>query len=263
MMGTMQVRPFVPRHPPKSIDEDLDWWTHTLSLPSLSRDIPGGRHITDVLGFSNASSAVGIGIVIGDKWRAWRLLPNWKSGGRDIGWAEAVAMELLVRTVLISGTFQGIQIFGDNTSVMEGWWSGRSHNTETNRVFRRIHQLLDKHDTILKTKYVNTKDNPADGPSRGVFSPAHLLLPPVKISDNIRPFLISFNYPPHPSENATPQCVAPSPKTPLSSQERAQQRQANNSSDNSHIDQPQVRTSSSSHNGLYPEQPDGSLPSAQ
>ena len=252
MMGALQARPFVPRHPPKSIDEDLNWWTHTLSLPSLSRDIPGGRHITDVHGFSDASSAVGIGIVIGDRWRAWRLLPNWKSGGRDIGWAEAVAMELLVRAILASGTYQGIQVFGDNTGVVEGWWSGRSRNSETNRVFRRIHDLLDERGTVLKTKYVNTKDNPADGPSRGILPPAHLLLPPVEIPDDIEPFIVSFDAPPHPSENVASQCVTPPPKAPLSPQELARRRRANDSSDDSRTDQSQVRAPGPSHHGLHP-----------
>lgn len=44
MMGALQPHPFIPRYPPKSIAEDLAWWTHTLSLPSLSREIPGGRN---------------------------------------------------------------------------------------------------------------------------------------------------------------------------------------------------------------------------
>ena len=81
MMGALQPHPFVPRHPPKSILEDLAWWTRILSLPSLARDIPGGRQIADVRGFSDASSSVGIGVVIGSRWRAWRLLPGWKSSG--------------------------------------------------------------------------------------------------------------------------------------------------------------------------------------
>ena len=167
MMGALQPHPFVPRHPPKSILEDLTWWTCILSLPSLAQDIPGGRQIADVRGFSNASSSVGVGIVIGGRWRAWCLLPGWKSGGRDIGWAEAIGLELIVRSTLKTGSYQGIQLFGDNTGVVEGWWAGRSCNSETNKVFRRIHDLLDKQNTVLKTKYVSTKSNPADGPSRG------------------------------------------------------------------------------------------------
>ena len=36
----------------------------------------------------------GIGIVIGDHWAAWKLSEGWKKGDRDIGWAEAITLEL-------------------------------------------------------------------------------------------------------------------------------------------------------------------------
>ena len=87
MIAMFQDRPFIPRHPPKQLAADLTWWNTILSLPSLSREIPGDHKITDVSAYSDASSSVGVGITIGNKWRAWRLLPGWKSGGRDIGWA--------------------------------------------------------------------------------------------------------------------------------------------------------------------------------
>ena len=90
--------------------------------PSLSRKIPGNRHITDVHGFSKTSSNTGLGVVLGNKWRAWRLLLGWKNQGRNIGWAEAVAMELLVRIVLQHQSLSGIKIYGDNNGVAEGWW---------------------------------------------------------------------------------------------------------------------------------------------
>jgi hypothetical protein len=227
MMGMFQNHPFVPRHPPQQLNEDLTWWVKTLSSPSLSRDIPGRREIHDVRGFSDASSTTGLGIILGDKWRAWRLLPNWKTGGRDIGWAEAIGMELLVRAILNSTSLPGIQIFGDNTGVVEGWWTGRSRNAETNGVFRRIHALLEKNDTILKTKYVNTNHNPADGPSRGIFPSRHLLLPPFDIPDEIKPFIVDFDAPTHPSERGLAQCLPPQQKTPISSFEYFRRQQAN------------------------------------
>ena len=124
MIAMFQDCPFTPRHPPKQLAADLTWWNTTLSLPSLSREIPGDCQITDVGAYSDASLSVGIGITIGNKWQAWRLLPGWKSGGRDIGWAEAIGMELLIRTILSANTLQGVQVFGDNTGVVEGWWTG-------------------------------------------------------------------------------------------------------------------------------------------
>ena len=204
MMGTLNGRPFIPHHPPKRLAEDLTWWNNLFSQSSPSREIPGNREIIDIQGFSDASSAVGIGIVIGDKWRAWQLLPGWQAAGRDIGWAEAVGMELLLRTVLQHNKIKGLKVFGDNTGVVEGWWAGRSRNVETNRVFKRIHDYLEEHDTVLTTRYVNTSRNPADGPSRGIFPPEHLLLPPISIPEELRTFIVDFNAPLHPRErNAT------------------------------------------------------------
>ncbi|CAL1715691.1 unnamed protein product [Somion occarium] len=42
--------------------------------------------------FVDASTSWGIGLVANGKWLAWQLKPGWKSDGRDIGWAEMVAI---------------------------------------------------------------------------------------------------------------------------------------------------------------------------
>lgn len=231
MMRTFQDRPFTPRHPPKHLTADLVWWQETLARPSLSREIPGNRQIFDVEGYSDASSTVGIGITVGNRWRAWRLLPGWKQEGRDIGWAEAIGMELLVQTILSHNSLPGLQVHGDNIGVIEGWWAGRSRNAETNRVFRRIHQLLENRDTILSTRYVNTSRNPADGPSRGIYPPKHLLLPPIDLPDEIRPFLVDFDAPTQPCEEGLPRSLPPEPKTTLSPAEQQRRRQVNTQAD--------------------------------
>jgi hypothetical protein len=231
MIGSFRDRPFSLRHPPKHLLDDLTWWEQSLSSPSLSREIPGGRQITNVRGYSDASSSVGIGIVIEDKWRAWRLTPNWKTGGRDIGWAEAVGMELLVRAILTTGTFPGIQVFGDNTGVVEGWWTGRSRNAETNRVFRRIHEVLETNDSILATRYVESSKNPADGPSRGIFPSKTLLLPPIELPNELKPFLVDFDAPLRTSEKGTARRPHPPPKTPVSPDEHLRRQQANSAAE--------------------------------
>ena len=45
--------------------------------------------------YVDASTSWGIGLCVGDLWAAWRLVPGWNTGGQDIGWAEAVALELV------------------------------------------------------------------------------------------------------------------------------------------------------------------------
>ena len=94
-MGIFHNNPFMPRTPSKHIQEDLVWWKQLLESGNFIRPIREPQPITDLCAFSDASSEVGIGITIGDRWKAWRLLPGWKAEGRDIGWAEAVGFLLL------------------------------------------------------------------------------------------------------------------------------------------------------------------------
>jgi hypothetical protein len=231
MMGTFHDRPFLPRHPPKHLNDDLTWWSTLLSQTPISREIPGNRPIIDIRACSDASSSVGIGITIGDKWRAWRLLPGWKASGRDIGWAEAVGMEFLVRTILQNYSLPGIKVYGDNNGVIEGWWTGRSRNAETNRVFKRIHDLLESKDTVLTTRYIHTTNNPADAPSRGHYPPKRLLLPPIDIPEEIRPFVTNFDTPLQPRERDPTQCLPQTSKESLSPAERHRRHRANAEAD--------------------------------
>ena len=194
LMASFSRNPFVPHHAPRHTAADLSWWFDALDSPRISRPIPGPAIVTDRNAFSDASSGFGIGIVIGDKWRAWRLVPGWKADGRDIGWAEAVGFELLARTLCAaSEPGQHLRIFGDNKGVVEGWWKGRSRNWETNKVFRRIHDLADTHQCSFITRYVASRENPADGPSRGLYPATANLLPAVSIPVALRQHIIDFN----------------------------------------------------------------------
>ena len=136
LMASFNQNPFVPHHAPRHTLADLSWWLDTLNSPRTSHPIPGPANVIDKHAFSDASSGFGIGITIGIKWRAWRLVPGWKADSRDIVWAEAVGFELLARTLCAeSKPGQYFRVFGDNKGVVEGWWKGRSRNWETNKVF--------------------------------------------------------------------------------------------------------------------------------
>ena len=198
MLGIFHDTPFKPRCPPRHLDKDLFWWLRTLSKPSLAREIPGAREVIDVHAFSDASSSVGIGIVIGDHWRAWTLRPDWRRDGKDITWAEAVAMELLIRTVLrLDPGSKQFKVYGDNRGVVERWWSGRSRNSQTNEVFKRIHTNLRTHRCTVYTRYVPSAANPADGPSRGIFPSRAKLLPPVDLPEELKPDVFPLENPEH------------------------------------------------------------------
>lgn len=76
MLTTGTSNPFMPRTPPKGTPFELDWWSTKLSsLPPPHRILPPRAPI-DLHAFSDASSGFGIGVVVGDKWRAWKLRPG-------------------------------------------------------------------------------------------------------------------------------------------------------------------------------------------
>jgi hypothetical protein len=166
LMGIFQERPFLPHTPPCKTAKDLDWWKTTLSSQNLTCTIPGCCFAYDFHAYSDASSGHGIGIYINRRWRAWELLPGWKREDQGIGWAESVGFELLVHTILSSCT-PGIyfKVFGDNRGVVEGWWTGHSRNKACNEVFKRVHHATSDAKCTVLTRYVPSKDNPADGPS--------------------------------------------------------------------------------------------------
>ena len=111
--------------------------------------------------------------------------------GRDIGWAEAIGFELLARSLCAaSKPGQHFRVFGNNKGVVEGWWKGRSRNWETNKVFQRIHDLADTHQCLFITRYVASREYPADAPSRGRYPAADHLLPAISIPVALRKYII-------------------------------------------------------------------------
>ncbi|KAF7348033.1 Reverse transcriptase/ribonuclease H [Mycena sanguinolenta] len=197
MLHICHNRPFMPHTPPHSTPADLEWWAARLTQPVLSRSIPGPVELYDPWAYSDASSGIGIGIIIRNFWWAWTLLPGWKSDERDIGWAEAVGFELVVRALIALDPFRGhAKIHGDNDGVVKGWWNHRSRNREVNLIFRRLHILLKSNDYTVHTRYVCTAANPADGPSRGKFPPRRFCLPRLPIPLELQPFIADFDHQP-------------------------------------------------------------------
>jgi hypothetical protein len=207
-MGNFHGSPFQPRTPPKGTHANLNWWSYQLSLPLLTRPIPGPIILHDYSAFSDASSGMGIGIVVGEYWHAWMLIGDWQSQGRDIGWAEAVGFELLAFTLItLYGPDSNFKCFGDNTGVVEGWWKGSSKNAQTNVVFRRIHNITHTTGAHFHTRYVPSQHNPADAPSRGILGPPSRLLPPVSLPKPLQPYLRDATVP-----TAWPLSTHPPPK---------------------------------------------------
>ena len=201
MLGSFTANPFMPHHPPRDTAKDLSWWLQVLNHTKISRSIPGTCIITDWGAFSDASSGIGISIIIDGRWRAWWLIPRWKEEGRDIGWAEAIGLEFLVCTLIkVSKPGEHFKVFGDNWGVVKGWWKGRSQNKETNYVFRWIHNLSAIHQCTFITGYIPSKVNPVDGPSQGIYASTSLLLPAIYIPKELQQFVIDYDCKPLPCE---------------------------------------------------------------
>jgi hypothetical protein len=85
----------------------------------------------------HASTSWGLGFIWKKKWLAWRLKDGWKADGRDIGWAEIVAVFLAV-TVLVAANVRHAHFIlrSDNTGVCGSFLAGRARNV------RRIFSFL-------------------------------------------------------------------------------------------------------------------------
>ena len=146
MLATCAKKPFVPHRPDTGLDQDLNWWLNKLKNGAIICSIHPPPLFLNLEAFSDASSGFGIGIAIGNQWRAWRLQPDWSTLHRkkDIGWAEAISFELLIHAVDIHlSDPRHVILHGDNTSIIEGWCVGRHCNRAVNTIFKHIHAFLE------------------------------------------------------------------------------------------------------------------------
>ena len=118
----------------------------------------------------------------------------WKTKGRDIRWVEVVGFELRACSLItVSKPGEHFRVFGDNHRVVEGWWKGRSHNKEMNHVFQQIHNISATYQCIFITCYVTSKENPADGPSHGIYLTFTSLPPIIPIPKELQQFIVDCN----------------------------------------------------------------------
>jgi len=123
----------------------------------------------------DTSTSWGVGVVSGTTWYAWALIPGWKSDGRDIGWAETIALELAVLILSDEGFHDcSIIVHGDNTGVIGAYDKGRSRNIPRNDSIRRITSNIIPNNIMIIPTYVASALNRADPISRGILGPSHL-----------------------------------------------------------------------------------------
>ena len=119
----------------------------------------------------DASSSYGLGFVIENKYAGWQLIAGWACDGRDIGWAESVALELAIYWLIQEG-YQGmnITILSDNTGVIGAFSSGRSHNPARNPTIRHTTVAMIPTNISISPEYLTSSGNLADAVSRGATS---------------------------------------------------------------------------------------------
>ena len=115
-------------HVLKSIHESLTWWAAILSNLSASWLLLP-HHAVDPSIWVDALTSWGIGIIFGCRWAGWHLVKDWKGCGRDIGRAEAIALELAILWLIQEGLSDClITICGDNLSIIGAFGKGHSRN---------------------------------------------------------------------------------------------------------------------------------------
>lgn len=114
---------------------------------------------------------------MGGYWAVWRYAAGVRVGpgqAYDIGWAEAVAVELGLLLALHAGLVSKATLGGhtllvrsDNQGVVAVTNSGRSRSKNTNIVLKNIYRLLAQSQLLLHAEYVASRDNVVNALSRG------------------------------------------------------------------------------------------------
>lgn len=184
---------YLPRYPPRAIITDLRWWLEVLNQPNFVCSLKARGPLVDFGIWIDASTDWGIGIIWETtQWAAWRLLPGWDvDRWRHIGWAEGIAVELLVY-ILEEKDVQNANVLvrSNNQGVIGAFRKGRGQNVEVNASIRRAQVVLAARNITLCTEYVESEINLADGISRAEFGPVELQFRPnFRIPEELAPFI--------------------------------------------------------------------------
>ena len=183
--------PFARRTPNPSVISDAQWWRAQLSADFCGSTLARPPPASQVEFWVDASSSWGIGVVFDGVWDFWRLRPGWDRDGRNIGWAEMVAIELGLMFAVHRGHSDiHFIIKSDNQGVIYAISGGKSRSPEQNLVLQRITTFLSHHKIWVSSSYVPSLDNLADLPSRGLPVPGYSRAPSsFTLPSPLQPFL--------------------------------------------------------------------------
>jgi len=179
MLTKMETKKIHPKVSWKWLDaqlENLKWWEKKLEEPNIGLQLCTMEKPDDSFGlYCDASTSFGIGIVIEGKAEAFEFKPGWEHVNgiaHDIGYAEFVALHFLIFLFFSSRKLRNhhIKAYSDNSGVVGAWKNRSSTNAAQNEVLGRILRILISRRCFLTLEYIRSEDNPADAPSRGVFT---------------------------------------------------------------------------------------------
>lgn len=161
--------PFIKKSPNSSVLLDIEWWRNQLSADFCGSFLTKPPPASAVDFWVDASSSWGVGIVLDNEWDSWKFSSGWDTDGRNIGWAEIVAIELGLLFAIHKGySDTHFIIKSDNQGVIHAIEGGKSRSPSQNLVLQRITSLLSHHRLWISSLYVPSLDNVADRPSRGL-----------------------------------------------------------------------------------------------
>jgi hypothetical protein len=154
--------------------KDVSWWAKKLAGSRVGMKLCTQLVPDDSLRiFVDASTSYGIGVVIGTDFDRFKLAADWRASGgeiRDIGFLEFAAVELAIFFLISSFNISNrhLLIHSDNQGVIQAWAARSSRNPTQNRICARLLHLLSSRQCFLTLEYVQSANNPADLPSRGL-----------------------------------------------------------------------------------------------
>ena len=161
--------PFIRKSPNHSVLSDISWWRTCLANDFCGSTLSKPPPISSVEFWVDASSSWGVGVVFDGEWDAWRFSTGWNTDGRNIGWAEIVAIELGILFAIHKGySHSHFLVRSDNQGVIHAIEGGKSRSPSQNSVLQRITTLLAQYELSISSLYVPSLDNLADPPSRGL-----------------------------------------------------------------------------------------------
>lgn len=175
--STFKNNKYLRRFPPRDVIADLRWWLQLLEKEGQFRQLTPRGELVDMGIYVDASTSWGIGVVIGNRWAAFKLKEGWKKKGVDICWLEVLALEFLFY-ILIEEGIQSLHVLvrSDNQGAIGAIGKGRSPNHAINVAVRRIHTAIIPTFITPNLVYVKTDLNLADPVSRGILGPQNLCI---------------------------------------------------------------------------------------